>query len=368
MPVANTGYLDPALYSTRRLDGSMDGTYWSPLFDKNDNTSVSTNVRTKFSFKWDNKLHFPDEEPLEQFSKPITRYGKCKPTWRFKYRGLVANKNIKFFFPQKENNEFLLKPANYTPPLTDTIITTASQHVFEFPTLLDLIETQHSWSNVEDGGGFVIDPSIAIYFVRINMEYVKGSIGALKLTNPNKQLIGKKCTVELTNTYSIYSTEEVVLTYKLPENLKMDNITFPIDTNNFEYIIHDNNNKTIKYKLKQSFIDNYLNTISNEYTNTFKMNATIEILEEKTTDYILTITDSLGTVSNMKLPISSTLNYNGVKTKITSSSDYILFEDTDIMPTSKEEVYLDNLNLITYTKGKLNDIYQRNGTFQIIFQ
>lgn len=205
---------------------------------------------------------------------------------------------------------------------------------------------------------------VRYYLYQYNLQYILGSIGSFTLINPLPEAIGlgNSFNVDLTCNYSIYTNEEVVFNYTLPNSFKIKNINFNSNnTSIFEYITHDSVNKQIRFKLKNSFLQTYFNSISSEYTNQFKINFTLTTDSDYNvpTGNILTITQpDLNIISNITLPqiVFNGFSYTGTKTKINNLSRYIIFEDSDIMPTSKHEVFMDNLDLLAFTKSRLHDI------------
>lgn len=200
-----------------------------------------------------------------------------------------------------------------------------------------------------------------IYYLQINAEYVNGNISKFTPTTiPEKILKHNSFNIDLLCTYSIYSINEVVFNYDISDSFKILNIDFSENNlSNFEYISHDSVNKQIIFKLKEAFVNNYLSSISSEYNSQFKMKLNL-IAKEVDEDAVLNITQpdlNVNTVIGLpKFERFEGFNYVGSKIKINNISNYLLFEDTDIMPQNEGDIYLNNLNLIDFAKSELYDI------------
>lgn len=324
MAVSSTGYLNPTSATVIR---------WNVSNINNILNSNETYAEAIYS-----SMNFPEVRVNYNLIQ-VNKFSKARMNIRVRGRvsseegGYVAHPNGHFSLTQSLTNY------NYS---SSTMISSQIRDIYQ-QFVFDLFNAR-------------------LYYYQLNMEYVLGNIGVFtELQKPKGVGIRTDFDIKLSCDYSIYnSDEEVAFNYSLPDEYIIKNIDFSENNSSiFQYITHDSDNKQIKFKLTSAFVNSYMNNITNEYTNQFKMNITLrtsDVNDNPVNNLTITQLD-FNIVSNIKLPnVIEGFIYKGTKTQIKNISKYILFEDTDIMPTTEEQVYIDNLDLMAFTKSRLHDI------------
>lgn len=154
-------------------------------------------------------------------------------------------------------------------------------------------------------------------------------------------------------TTEIFSQEEITI------NTNLDNNYFEIvginlahtDPNIFKNVSIDSNN-IIHLRLQD-------NKLTKESTlKLFRVILRVKMINP-IDNYSMILNESVSGLTNtIKLPnyFSGTINYSGSKINLSQDSNFILFNDNEIMPETERDVYINNLNLINYTKSELFDI------------
>ncbi len=149
----------------------------------------------------------------------------------------------------------------------------------------------------------------------------------------------------------VFTTEQIRIQTNLPSNFTVVGINYAhTDMDIFENVDIDIGNNDIIFNIKDS-------ELSDSYKD-FRVILQVKMDSEIVNSSMNLIESVTGLSRAITLPnyFSGTIYYTGSGLNILQNSEYIFFNDTEIMPQNEGDVYLDNLNLINYTKSELFDI------------
>jgi len=318
MVVKSTGYMNP-ISIVNRLNEVMGG--FNNLLDSNENTYHDfsgpgpTQLYLKYNLVQGNifsKSVMNIRTKFQAIPRPPSQSGGLSFYYIVKSLG-------------KAEVDVVTTGLHNTEPLQTTTVTTKLTQLNSFfdgvigvPVLYMMIDAR-------------------VYTCQINVTYVEGIISQFSnsSTLPPTTDMGENFNINLTADYSIYTNEEVVFKYSLPDSFKIAHVNFnQMDTSIFEYITHDSVNKEFKFKLKTTFVQGYWNSINTEYSNQLKILLTLTSagnINNQEGNYLTISQEDTKTNTSIKLPEivwDGIIGYKGKKFQTRQSSKWILFDDS----------------------------------------
>lgn len=250
-------------------------------------------------------------------------------------------------------------------PYPFDLSTTASTELFAFNRVLTLSELRtlrisHSISNQNSPNARLFISQVAVNHNKAVSQAVSWYTGTHTAgSDPTHIVKDIPKTTKLDETFEIgvhlstkvFTTEQIRIQTNLPSNFTIIGINYAhTDTSIFENVDIDIANNDIVFNIKDS-------ELSDSYKD-FRVILQVKMDSEISNSQMNLVESVTGLSRTITLPnyFSGTIYYTGSGLNILQNSEYIFFNDTEIMPQNEGDVYLDNLNLINYTKSELFDI------------